>query len=132
MTKKCRLCEIVSEMPPAEIFDESELVLAVTDNFPVGKGHTLIVPKRHIGSFFDSTQDERMELTAMLDRVKARLDEMYQPDAYNIGINDGPAAGQSVPHLHIHLIPRYVGDVENPRGGVRWVIPETAAYWKDK
>ena len=103
--------------------------VVVRDGYPISQGHTLIIPKRHIGSFFDLQQDERDGLMVLVDEAKQGLDKEFQPDAYNIGINDGAAAGQTVPHLHIHLIPRYKGDQEDPRGGVRWIIPEKAKYW---
>jgi diadenosine tetraphosphate (Ap4A) HIT family hydrolase len=99
------------------------------DAFPISPGHTLIIPKRHVGSFFELESDERAELLALLDEAKVVADEEFSPQGYNIGINDGTAAGQTVPHLHIHLIPRYQGDRPDPRGGVRWIIPEKADYW---
>ena len=92
-------------------------------------GHVLIIPRRHVGSFFETTAAERASLLQLLDRAKALIDAEFRPDACNIGINDGRAAGQTVPHLHIHLIPRYAGDNPDPRGGVRWVLPEKAKYW---
>lgn len=92
-------------------------------------GHTLLIPKHHTGSFFDLTEQERRDLLALLDRAKLALDKEFQPQGYNIGINDGAAAGQTVPHLHVHLIPRYEGDLPDRRGGVRWVIPDKAKYW---
>jgi diadenosine tetraphosphate (Ap4A) HIT family hydrolase len=95
----------------------------------VSPGHTLLIPKRHTGSFFDLSEQERWDLLALLDRAKLVLDEEFQPQGYNLGINDGAAAGQTVPHLHVHLIPRFEGDLPDPRGGVRWVIPEKAKYW---
>lgn len=101
----------------------------VRDAYPVSQGHTLIIPRRHIGSFFELGTDERQDLLNLLDTAQAKLQINHQPQGYNIGINDGPAAGQTVPHLHIHLIPRYTNDVTDPRGGVRWVIPEKAKYW---
>jgi diadenosine tetraphosphate (Ap4A) HIT family hydrolase len=82
-----------------------------------------------MGSFFEASADEKNALIAMLDAMKNLLTNKFKPDAFNIGINDGAAAGQTVPHLHIHLIPRYKGDMADPRGGVRWVIPEKAKYW---
>ena len=85
-----------------------------------------------MGSFFDLAPEERTGLLALLDEARAGLEHSHQPQGYNIGINDGPAAGQTVPHLHIHLIPRYAGDAEDPRGGVRWVMPGKARYWRDK
>lgn len=108
---------------------ESELTLTLRDGFPVSPGHTLIVPRRHVASFFELTETEQVELMTALAAAKEVLDQKFSPDSYNVGINDGPAAGQSVPHVHIHLIPRYSGDSEEPRGGVRWLFPEKADYW---
>lgn len=85
-----------------------------------------------MASFFDLSEEERHALLELLAQTKSVLERDYSPDAYNIGINDGPAAGQTVYHLHIHLIPRYRGDVRDPRGGVRWVIPDKADYWSDR
>jgi diadenosine tetraphosphate (Ap4A) HIT family hydrolase len=103
--------------------------LIVRDAYPVSPGHTLIIPRRHIGSFFELTPDERTSLLATAGRSPRRPGAQPPAPACNIGINDGRAAGQTVPHLHIHLIPRYAGDVEDPRGGVRWVMPGKARYW---
>ena len=121
----CPFCEL----PAARILAEDELAVVIRDAFPVSEGHTIIVPRRHIRSFFEATATERASLLRLLDEAKVTLDAENQPDGYNIGINDGVAAGQTVPHLHIHLIPRYVGDRLDPRGGVRWVLPEKAKYW---
>lgn len=82
-----------------------------------------------MGSFFDLSEIERSDVLALLDRAKKAVDEEFQPLGYNLGINDGAAAGQTVPHLHVHLIPRFEGDSPDPRGGVRWVIPGKAKYW---
>lgn len=90
-----------------------------------------MIPKRHFGSFFETTGKERTALVDLLDQAKQYIHTEYAPDGYNIGINDGAEAGQTVPHLHIHLIPRYQGDSIDPRGGVRWVIPEKADYWSE-
>ena len=106
--------------------------LVVRDGFPISPGHTLIIPKRHVGSFFELEPEERSELLVLLDRTKLLLDKELSPQGYNIGINDGPAAGQTVLHLHIHLIPRYNNDRADPRGGVRWIIPEKADYWSQR
>jgi diadenosine tetraphosphate (Ap4A) HIT family hydrolase len=111
------------------VIDSSPLGLVIRDGFPISPGHTLIIPKRHVGSFFELEADERAELLALLDKAKAVADKEFNPQGYNIGINEGAAAGQTVPHLHIHLIPRYQGDRADPRGGVRWIIPEKADYW---
>lgn len=102
----------------------------IRDAFPVSPGHTLVIARRHVGSFFDLTEAERHDLLALLDHAKTQLDEEFQPLGFNIGINDGSVAGQTVPHIHIHLIPRYQGDVPDPRGGVRWIIPQRARYWQ--
>lgn len=125
----CPFCQI----PPERIITQNEHAFAIRDAFPVSPGHTLIIPKRHIASFFETTQEEKTALLQLLDDVGVLLaapDVLNKPDGYNIGINDGAAAGQTVPHLHIHLIPRYKNDVEDPRGGVRWVVPEKARYWE--
>jgi len=82
-----------------------------------------------VGSFFETTEPERTALLTLLDAAKVAADLEWRPDGFNVGINDGPAAGQTVLHLHIHLIPRFKGDLSDPRGGVRWVIPEKADYW---
>ena len=108
------------------------LVLALRDGYPVSRGHSLIVPRRHVGSFGEASLDEQSAMLAMLQRVKALLDEELRPDGYNIGINDGAAAGQTVMHVHMHVIPRYRGDRPDPRGGIRWIIPEKADYWSGR
>ena len=105
--------------------------IAFQDGFPVTPGHSLIVPKRHITSFFEATREEQAALFDLLAEMRLLLLEERKPDGFNIGINDGTAAGQTVMHLHIHLIPRYSGDTEDPRGGVRWIMPEKAPYWKN-
>lgn len=138
----CPFCQI----PPERIIAQNEHAYVIRDGFPVSPGHTLIIPRRHIGSFFDTTQDEKLALLELLEisrngLVEKGADAVFAeqkqatepfsklPTAFNIGINDGPAAGQTVPHLHIHLIPRYEGDMPDPRGGVRWIIPDKAKYW---
>ena len=104
--------------------------LAFWDGFPVTPGHCLIVPKRHIVSFFEATREEQAALFDLVAGVRQLLLAERNPDGFNIGVNDGIAAGQTVMHLHIHLIPRYAGDTEDPRGGVRWIMPKNAPYWK--
>jgi diadenosine tetraphosphate (Ap4A) HIT family hydrolase len=123
--KSCAFCAL----PPARVIDENTLAIAIRDGYPVSLGHTLLIPKRHMGSFFDLSEQERSDVLALLDRSKLALDREFHPQGYNIGINDGAVAGQTVPHLHLHLIPRYAGDMPDPRGGVRWVIPDKAKYW---
>lgn len=108
---------------------ENELTSAYFDEFPVSKGHILIITKRHVPTFFDTTREEQMAMLELLDKCKKYLDNKYNPSGYNIGLNCGSDAGQSVMHVHMHLIPRYSGDVDNPRGGVRGVIPNKKNYW---
>lgn len=98
------------------------------DDFPVNPGHCLIIPFRHFASFFDATPEERAALLELTDQARTLVDEQFAPGGYNLGVNIGPIAGQSVMHLHMHLIPRYAGDVENPKGGVRGVIPSRQKY----
>ena len=125
MDNYCPFCKIESER---EIIASSRLSVAFFDGFPVSPGHALIIPKRHVSSFFDLSQEERQDLLNLADSVKQIVEERYHPDGYNIGINVGEAAGQSIFHVHMHLIPRYQGDVPNPRGGVRGVIPSKQNY----
>ena len=121
----CPFCSL----PAIRTVEQNAHAVLILDAYPVSPGHSLVIPKRHVGSFFEVTQFERAALFALLDRATELVDHQHQPVGYNIGINDGAAAGQTVPHLHIHLIPRYDGDQPDPRGGVRWVIPEKADYW---
>lgn len=98
------------------------------DLYPVSQGHVLIIPRRHIASWFDLTPDEHAAVSELIGRAKKHLDTMYAPAGYNIGVNCGEAAGQTVMHAHMHLIPRYTGDVPNPRGGIRAVIRAKQDY----
>ena len=113
---------------PERILLSNAVGWVIRDGFPVSPGHTLVIPQRHVGSFFDLTDDERNGLMALLAQAQAGLAAEFAPAGYNVGINDGAAAGQTVPHLHIHLIPGFDGDLPDPRG-VRWVIPDKARYW---
>jgi diadenosine tetraphosphate (Ap4A) HIT family hydrolase len=106
----------------------NELAFACLDKYPVNAGHLLVVPRRHFASWFDATPAERDALLLLVDAGRAWLDQHHRPDGYNIGINIGEASGQTIPHLHVHLIPRYRGDCANPRGGVRGVIPARQWY----
>ena len=127
MSTPCPFCTLDED----RILASNELAIATPDGFPVSPGHTLVIPKRHVASWFDTTPEEQRAVIALLGEMKQHLDAERSPAGYNIGINDGPAAGQTVRHLHLHLIPRYDGDTEDPRGGVRWVFPHRAAYWKE-
>ena len=121
----CPFCTL----PTDRIISESDYTITIRDGFPVSKGHTLIIPKRHVQSFFELQAIEKAAVLQALDEAKEALDNEFSPDGYNIGINDGEAAGQTVMHLHIHLIPRYKGDQVDPRGGIRHVFPGKAKYW---
>jgi diadenosine tetraphosphate (Ap4A) HIT family hydrolase len=129
MTSNCFFCRMLKNDTKKEILLQNDLAVMIRDTRPVSDGHSLIIPRRHVSSFFDTSTEERIALMALLDQTKEDLARELSPDDYNIGINDGPLAGQSIPHLHIHLIPRYKGDKDDPRGGVRWIISEKAKYW---
>lgn len=122
--KHCPFCEIASD----EKVWESEGVLALRDRFPVSPGHTLIVTRAHRETYFDATEAERAEIWRAVEEIKDQLDREFRPAGYNVGFNSREAAGQTIMHLHVHVIPRYLGDVADPRGGVRGVIPEKRRY----
>ena len=107
---------------------QNALAFALRDLHPVTEGHTLVIPKRLVVDFFETTDEERLALFALVDEVKRALDATLRPDGYNVGFNAGEAAGQTVFHLHLNVIPRYRGDVEDPRGGIRHVIPGRGNY----
>jgi diadenosine tetraphosphate (Ap4A) HIT family hydrolase len=110
------------------VIQDNALAYAIFDGYPVTKGHILIIPKRIEASYFKLTIEEQRALLDLLEEMKRYLDVKYHPDGYNVGWNDGEAAGQTILHCHIHLIPRYSGDSEDPRGGVRGVIPHKQKY----
>jgi diadenosine tetraphosphate (Ap4A) HIT family hydrolase len=120
----CPFCHIAA----VRVVAGGSLAVAVRDAFPVNPGHTLVIPRRHVASWFDATSEERAALIDLVDEVKAALHREFHPDGYNIGINVGEAAGQTVMHLHIHVIPRFKGDVDDPAGGLRFVIPARGNY----
>jgi diadenosine tetraphosphate (Ap4A) HIT family hydrolase len=122
----CPFCNLEA----SRIILSSAYAIATYDIYPVSPGHCLIIPKRHITSFFDATREEQATLLSLLVEMQKILVNEYNPDGFNVGINVGEAAGQTVMHLHIHLIPRYAGDQSDPRGGVRRIFPDKAAYWK--
>lgn len=134
----CPFCNL----DPSRVYAANGLAVAVLDEYPVSPGHTLIIPKRHFESLFEATEVERSALFDLMDEVRRRLLNTPQPpfdtrgservpDGFNIGINDGATAGQTVFHLHIHLIPRYEGDCADPRGGVRKLFPGRTRYWME-
>ncbi|MCA9621532.1 MAG: DEAD/DEAH box helicase family protein, partial [Myxococcales bacterium] len=122
--KPCIFCDLEER----DLVWSSDFVLAVRDAMPVTDGHTLVIPRRHVATYFDASADERAAIWAAVDVIKAQLDEELKPDGYNVGFNAGEAAGQTVMHLHVHVIPRYRGDMDDPRGGVRYVIPSKGNY----
>ena len=126
------LCPFCSRIASGDVTAVSEHAVAFPDGFPVSRGHTLVVPRRHVPSVYDLTEAEQADVWRLAARVRARLAAELAPAGFNVGLNDGPAAGQTVPHAHVHVIPRYEGDVPDPRGGVRWVIPERAPYWLER
>jgi diadenosine tetraphosphate (Ap4A) HIT family hydrolase len=127
-TAVCPFCAL----PEERVLFRNEAAAAVRDAYPVTPGHTLVIPVRHVASFFDATLSEREAMLSLLDTAKKQLEDEFGPAGYNIGINDGATAGQTIDHLHMHLIPRYPGDMPDPRGGVRWVIPDKADYWSGR
>src|SRR5262245_33358731 len=124
-------CETVSTfvgVPPSEWVAENALAFAFRDRHPVSRGHTLVVTRRVVADWFAASAEERAAVLELVDVVKRGLDEELRPDGYNVGWNAGAAAGQTVMHLHVHVIPRFRGDMDDPRGGVRHVIPSRGNY----
>ncbi len=122
----CAFCDRVTN----GFFTQSnEHAVAFEDSFPVTPGHTLVISRQHVESLFALTRDARSAMWALVDSVHEKIVAELAPDGFNIGVNIHDAGGQTVPHAHVHVIPRYDGDVDDPRGGVRWVIPNRAEYW---
>ena len=115
-TGDCELCA------PNEVLAENSLAYARYDNNSLSRGHALVIPKRHVASFFDMTNDEQSAVLSLLNQVQHIVHEQHAPDGYNIGANIGKAGGQTRMHVHVHLIPRYKGDVPSPQGGIRCVL----------
>jgi diadenosine tetraphosphate (Ap4A) HIT family hydrolase len=124
-TTDCPFCAI----DPRRILAESDLALTLRDGFPVSPGHTLVIPRRHCADLFDATPEELAALWQALRVAADGLVREHGADGFNLGVNVGAAAGQTVMHLHVHLIPRYAGDQADPRGGIRRIFPELADYW---
>lgn len=110
---------------------ESEFAAAFLDGYPITPGHMLVIPKRHVDGLFELTEVEQTEVWKLVAQVRTLLLSEFYPDGFNIGLNDGKAAGQTVMHAHVHIIPRHSGDVGDPRGGVRWIMPNKARYWDE-
>jgi diadenosine tetraphosphate (Ap4A) HIT family hydrolase len=118
--EKCELCA------PESVLAENALAYVRTDNHSLSRGHVLVIPKRHVAGFFDMTHDEQLAVVELLREAQRLVHAKHSPDGYNIGVNIGQAAGQSRMHVHVHLIPRYAGDVADPSGGVRCVLADKA------
>jgi diadenosine tetraphosphate (Ap4A) HIT family hydrolase len=119
MATDATLCELCA---PREVLLENALAYVRYDNNSLSRGHVLVIPKRHVASFFDMTTEEQAAVLALLNSAERSIQEQHSPDGYNIGVNIGKAGGQSRMHVHVHLIPRYAGDVPDPRGGIRCVL----------
>ncbi len=121
-------CPFCCPKPEQELITESATAYALLDSYPVSPGHALIIPKQHIQDYFELPERIKTACWMVVGRVKWLLDSRYHPEGYNVGVNVGTAGGQTIPHAHIHIIPRYTGDVENPRGGIRNMIPGKGDY----
>ncbi len=121
---KCVFCE----KDKLDILFEDEVGFVIRDRFPVNEGHLLIIPHRHVSSYFDLTDHEMLGLSRLAKRARGWLEKDYEPDGYNLGVNVDAAGGQTIFHVHLHLIPRYAGDVEDPRGGLRNLKPQLVPY----
>lgn len=119
----CPFCERVAA---GAVETATNRCAAFDDAYPLSAGHALVIPKRHVARLDELERDEYLELWSLVDRVRRSL---AHADGFNVGVNDGESAGQTVSHVHVHVIPRRAGDAEDPRGGIRWVLPDRAAYW---
>lgn len=126
MDPDCPFCDL----EPFRRWIETDLAVAAPDLYPATEGHTLVLPWRHVGSIFDLTEDEQAAVWELVAEVRQRLRLEYRPDAFTVGVNDGLAAGQTIPHAHVHVIPRHLGDVPDPTGGLRGILPRKARYWE--
>jgi diadenosine tetraphosphate (Ap4A) HIT family hydrolase len=122
----CPFCSL----DPSRTWIENEHAIAFTDAYPTTDGHTLVVPRQHIGSIYELSAAQQAAVWDLVAEVRQRLLTGLKPDGFNIGVNDGLAAGQTVEHAHVHVIPRYTSDVPDPRGGIRWIISQHAKYWE--
>jgi diadenosine tetraphosphate (Ap4A) HIT family hydrolase len=127
MSESCPFCQRVEG---GAVERATLLAASFPDAFPVAAGHTLVVPRRHVASYFELLPEEVAALWALVGEVQSVLAARLAPDGWNVGVNIGAAGGQTVDHVHIHVIPRFRGDVVDPRGGVRWILPEHAPWWK--
>ncbi len=126
MLTACPFCSIA----PERVWIETAHAVAFPDAFPVADGHMLVVPRKHVFTIYELTIPEQRAIWELVGEVRQRLLAGLKPDGFNIGFNDGLAAGQTVEHAHVHIIPRREGDVPDPRGGIRWIIADNAPYWR--
>jgi diadenosine tetraphosphate (Ap4A) HIT family hydrolase len=126
-----RLCPFCKKIELHQFLVENDLAVAFFDGFPLSPGHALVIPRRHERDYFQLIEAEESAIWSTVRVVRAKLESSHTPQGYNIGVNVGGAGGQTVDHVHVHVIPRYVGDVDDPRGGIRWMIPAKARYWRD-
>ncbi len=124
--ESCSFCSIGA----SRRWIENDHAIAFADAYPLADGHTLIAPRQHVASIYELSSDQQSAIWDLVAEVRQRLLVGLKPDGFNIGFNDGLAAGQTVEHAHIHVIPRRDGDVPDPRGGIRWVLADKAKYWK--
>jgi diadenosine tetraphosphate (Ap4A) HIT family hydrolase len=124
--KGCPFCERIDA---GEVVGSLEDSVAFPDAYPIAHGHTLVCPRRHVEDLFELSDDEWHDVWTLVRATRRQLASNLDADGWNVGVNVGPAAGQTVAHAHVHLIPRRAGDVADPRGGVRWVLPDRADYW---
>ena len=126
MDAECPFCTL----PEERIWLETDRVVAVPDYYPATDGHCLVLPRVHIASLWDLSPEEHAEVWDLVAEVRDLLVERHSPDGFTIGVNDGLAAGQTIPHAHVHVIPRHLGDVSDPPGGLRGILPHNARYWE--
>lgn len=124
-------CPFCSRIADDNVAAATALAVAIPDALPVSPGHTLIVPRRHVAGWFELPEPEQAAVLALANAVQRRVAEERAPDGWNIGVNVGAAGGQTIGHVHLHLIPRYAGDRADARGGVRWILPDRAPYWRE-
>lgn len=122
-------CVFCRQLATGDLVAGNALAAAFFDAFPLNPGHCLVVPRRHESNFLALSPDEQAAMWALVPTVRDRIESNHAPDGYNLGVNVGEAAGQTISHAHLHVIPRYHGDVPDPRGGIRLIIPATARYW---
>jgi diadenosine tetraphosphate (Ap4A) HIT family hydrolase len=126
MDSECPFCT----WPPDRVLLASEGAIVVPDNYPAAEGHCLVLPRVHVESLWDLSPEEQLEVWELVAEARALLAERHAPDGFTVGVNDGLAAGQTIPHAHVHLIPRHLGDVSDPTGGLRGILPHKARYWE--